>query len=67
MASADMGIGQKHMMISSAMEVRRDFAVGKAVEVVEEVVVSFPHEHCGEVAVLQRHLEKLDQAAGELV
>lgn len=47
MVSADTAIERKRMMISWAREVRHGFAVGKAVEVVEEGAVSFHPGHCG--------------------
>lgn len=47
MVSADMAIERKRMMTSSEKEVRHGFVTEKAVEVVEEEEVSFPHGHCG--------------------
>lgn len=47
MVSAGMVIERKHMMTSSEKEVRYDFEVEKAAEVVVEEVVSFRHGHCG--------------------
>ena len=62
MVSADTAIERKRMKISWAREVRCGFAVGKAVEVVEEGAVSFRPGHCG-TTVLQRIFEMFDQAA----
>lgn len=63
MVSADTAIERKRMMTSWEREVRCGFVVGKAVEVVEEGVVSFRPEHGGETAVPRRYFEMCDPAA----